>query len=319
MDPLTLVLFLIGLVLLTAGADVLVKGAASLAAGLGISPLIIGLTVVAFGTSAPELSVSVSSAWSGQADIALGNVVGSNICNVLLILGLAALAAPLVVQPQLVRFDVPVMIACGVLLLLVSLDGVISRLDGLLLSAGLVAYVLALLFKSRNDKALADSMRDEAGLDAGAGARPLRNLVLVVAGLAMLVVGAGWLVDGAVMLARGLGVSELVIGLTIVAVGTSLPELATSVMASIRGQRDIAIGNVVGSNIFNILCVLGLSSLVSPAGIRVAPEALAFDIPVMLAVSVFCLPLFWLGYRISRLRGALLLAAYAAYVSLLIG
>lgn len=318
MDPVTLLLFVIGLVLLTLGADILVKGAANLAAGIGISPLIIGLTVVAFGTSAPELSVSVTSAWAGQADIALGNVVGSNICNILLILGLSALAAPLIVQPQLVRFDVPVMIGASLMLIALCLDGNLSRLDGALLFTGILVYTTVLIRKSRRDKALAEASATDIELDADPKAHPGKYIAFIVVGLVMLVLGSQWLVDGAVMLARSVGVSELVIGLTIVAVGTSLPELATSVAASLKGQRDIAIGNVIGSNIFNIFCVLGLSSLVAPNGIRVAPQALILDLPVMLWVAALCLPLFYYGLQISRLRGAMLLAGYSAYVWFLI-
>ncbi len=318
MDVLTIVLFVVGLGLLTIGADVLVKGAATLAGSFGIAPLIIGLTVVAFGTSAPELAVSINSALQGQPDIALGNVVGSNICNVLLILGLSAIAAPLVVQRQLVRVDVPVMIGASLILAALALDGNLGYWDGLLLSLGLLAYVGLLLNLSRKNKAVADAVLAEVEIDETGKAHPLKSLAFIVVGLAMLVLGSSWLVDGAVMFARSLGISELVIGLTIVSVGTSLPELATSVMASIKGQRDIAIGNIVGSNIFNIFSVLGISALVAPDGIRVATEALQFDIPVMLAIALLCLPLFYIGFTISRSRGAMLLAWYVGYVSYLI-
>ncbi len=320
MDIMTLGLFLFGLVLLTVGADVLVKGAAHLAGTLGISPLIIGLTVVAFGTSAPELAVSTSAAWSDQADLALGNVVGSNIFNVLFILGLSALVAPLLVQQQLIRIDVPVMIACSVLLLLLALDGGISRLDGFILFAGLLAYIGFLLKTARRESPEVQAEYLEGVDISEADGKPHwgRNLAYIGAGLVMLVLGSNWLVDGAVALARSFGVSELVIGLTIVAAGTSLPELATSVMASFRGERDIAVGNVVGSNIFNILCVLGLSAVVSPSGIRVAESALQFDIPVMIAVAVACLPVFFAGRVITRGNGALLFAYYFIYTGFLV-
>jgi len=317
-DVLTIVLFVIGLGLLTIGADILVKGAATLAGSFGIAPLIIGLTVVAFGTSAPELAVSINSSFQGQSDIALGNVVGSNICNVLLILGLSAIAAPLVVQRQLVRIDVPVMIGASIIMAALALDGRLGRWDGALLSIGLLAYIGFLLHLSRKNKAIAAAVLAEVDIDEEDKAHPLKSVAFIVVGLAMLVLGSTWLVDGAVMFARSLGISELVIGLTIVSIGTSLPELATSVMASIKGERDIAIGNIVGSNIFNIFSVLGISALVAPDGIRVAAQAMQFDIPVMLAISVLCLPLFYIGFSISRARGAMLLAWYVGYVCYLV-
>lgn len=318
MDALTLVLFLVGLVLLTFGADYLVKGAAHLAGRMGISPLIIGLTVVAFGTSAPELAVSIDAAFSGRSDIALGNVVGSNICNVLLILGISALAAPLVVDRQLVRVDVPVMIGMTLLVAVFALDGRLTRGDGAVLFAGLIAYVLLLRRIAQRDKARAEALVAEADVEEAQHSSPWLSVAQVIGGLVMLVVGANWLVDGAVSLARMMGLSELVIGLTIVAIGTSLPELATSVMASLKGQRDIAIGNIVGSNIFNILAVLGISSLISPTGVGVAEAAVAFDIPVMILVALFCLPLFLIGYEITRLNGLLLLVWYGLYTAYLI-
>lgn len=320
MDALTLGLFIVGLVLLTLGADVLVKGAAHLAGALGISPLIIGLTVVAFGTSAPELAVSTSAAWNGQADLALGNVVGSNIFNVLFILGLSALIAPLLVQQQLIRIDVPVMIGCSLLLLALGMDNLIGRVDGVILFTGLLAYIFFLLKTARKESPAVQAEYLDGVDISEADGKPHwgKNVGYIALGLVMLVVGSNWLVDGAIELARGFGVSELIIGLTIVAAGTSLPEVATSVMASIRGERDIAVGNVVGSNIFNILCVLGLSSIVSPAGIRVAPSAVSFDIPVMIAVALACLPIFFTGRIISRGNGALLFGYYIAYTVFLV-
>lgn len=301
---------LLGLVLLVAGAEFLVRGAAQLAARLGVAPLTIGLTVVAFGTSAPELAISVGSSLEGQAEIALGNVVGSNIFNVLFILGACALILPLVVSTALIRRDVPIMIGASLLVLLLAADGELSRSEGLLLVAGLVGYIY-MQFRQGRDSSDAEIP------EIVSGALP-RQLLAVLLGLILLVAGARVFVDGAVSLAQMLGVSELVIGLTIVAAGTSLPEVATSIMASIRGQRDIAVGNVIGSNIFNLLCVLGAALLVAPAPLQVNQQVLLFDLPVMLMVAVVCLPIFFTGYQVSRAEGALFLTAYLAYTSYLV-
>jgi cation:H+ antiporter len=321
MSLMTAALFLAGLILLVAGADVLVRGAARLAAGAGISPLVVGLTVVAFGTSAPEMAVSVKAALGGQAgaDIAVGNVVGSNIFNVLLILGLAAAISPLAVARKLLRFDVPLMIAVSVLVLLLALDGSIDRWNGALLFAGIVAYTVFAVIQGRREGGAVAEEYANAFAPSGARNQALAvNVLLIAAGLGMLVMGSGWLVDGAVVMARALGISELLIGLTIVAAGTSMPEVATSIMASIRGQRDIAVGNVVGSNLFNLLCVLGLAALVAPGGVTVSDAALRFDIPVMIAVSVACLPIFFTGHVIARWEGWLFLGYYCLYTSVLI-
>ncbi len=302
-----------GLALLVVGGDLLVRGASALAAAARISPLVIGLTVVAFGTSAPELAVSVASALKGQADLALGNVVGSNIFNVLFILGLSALLTPLVVSSQLIRFDVPLMIGLSGLVLGVSLDGRIGRWDGVFLSGGLLTYVAWSVWQSRRESA-----RVQAEFAAEYAAPPkssslLGQVALIVLGLVLLVVGSQWLINACVEIARRLHVSELMIGLTIVAAGTSLPEVATSVIAALKGERDIAVGNVVGSNIFNILAVLGLTAVVAPQGIDIAPDALRADIPVMILVACACLPIFFTGLRISRAEGALFFAYYLAY------
>ena len=320
MDLQTLVRFVAGGVLLIAGAELLVRGASRLAIGLGISPLVVGLTVVAFGTSSPELAVTVGSAHRGAADVALGNVVGSNIFNVLFILGVSALIVPLVVAQPLVRRDVPLMIATSILALLLAVDGRIGRLDGLLLAAGIVAYTVFLIRQSRRDPPQVQAVSQEpSGGEQGRGARRrLVNPGFVAIGLVLLVIGAHWLVEAAVVTASLLGVSELVIGLTVVAAGTSLPEVATSVLAAFRGERDIAVGNIVGSNIFNILAVLGLAGIVAPDGIPVSPGALAFDMPVMIAVAVATLPIFFTGYAIVRWEGAVFLVYYLAYTLYLV-
>lgn len=317
----TLFLSILGFVLLVAGAELLVRGSVRLAAAAGISPLVVGLTVVALGTSAPELAVGIQSARAGQGDLTLGNVVGSNISNVLLILGIAALITPLVVHQKLIRLDVPIMIGASILTLFLALDGTISRLDGVLLVALVLAYIGWSIQSSRKEtQAVQNEYAEAFGVPERKKEprRPMVDVVFVVLGLVMLVYGAGFLVDGAVALAKELGVSELLIGLTVVAVGTSLPEIATSIIASLRGERDIAVGNVVGSNIINLLGVLGMSALVSPRGIAVDPGALRLDIPVMIAASVACLPIFFRGYRIVRWEAALLLVHYIAYVVYLV-
>ncbi len=318
-----------GFVLLVLGAEVLVRGAARLAALLGITPLVIGLTVVAFGTSAPETAVSIQAAFTGKGDLALGNVLGSNVANVLLILGATALVTPLVVSRQLIRLDVPLMVVASLLVYGLAWDGALGRAEGALLFASVVAYTGFQVVTSRRQGAAAaaaaptpggapDEFEREFGPRGGGGRVALTSGGLVLLGLALLVGGSQLLVEGAVMLARALGLSELVIGLTVVAVGTSLPELATSLLAASRGERDIAVGNVVGSNIFNLLCVLGLGALASPAPIGVAASALAFDFPVMCAVALACLPIFFTGYGIDRWEGALFLGYYAAYTTYLV-
>jgi len=304
---------LFGLVLLVVGAEGLVRGAARLAGAVGISPLVIGLTVVAFGTSAPELAVSVRSSLSGSTGLAMGNVVGSNIFNVLFILGLAAVITPLVVAQQLVRRDVPLMIGLSLLVWGFAADGSLATWEGVVLLVGLLAYTVWCIRASRREsKAVAAEYAD-------AHSAPTRrtwplDLALIVGGLALLVLGAQQLVDGAVAMAEWLGASEAVIGLTIVAAGTSMPEVATSVMASVRGQRDIAVGNVVGSNLFNLMGVLGVSATLSPgSGLPVGDGVLAFDLPVMVVVAAACLPVFFTGHRIARWEGALFLGFFGLY------
>ncbi len=316
------IFLLVGLIVLTIGAEVLIRGASALALGMRISPLVIGLTVVAFGTSAPELVVSLQSAWRGQSDVAIGNVIGSNIFNILFILGLASLITPLIVSQQLVRFDVPLLIIMSLLLGVMAIDGRVGRLDGLFLTGCLVLYVTWAIRKSRREQAeIQQQYADEFGqpeMTPTTAGQFLIQVMLVAIGLAMLVLGARLFTDAAVTIARGLGVSELVIGLTLVAVGTSLPEVATSVIAAIRGERDIAVGNAVGSNLFNIMAVLGISSLVAPHGIAVSPVALHTDLPVMIAVAIACLPVFFTGHVIARWEGALFLAYFVAYMTYLI-
>jgi len=311
--------------MLLLGADLLVRGASRLATALGIPPLVIGLTVVAWGTGSPELAVGVKAALAGQPDLTVGNVVGSNIANILLILGFAALLAPLKVSQRLVRRDVPVMIGVSILTLLLALDHRLGRLDGLILASLFVAYTAWTIRESRHTrKAVVEQTKREFGAD---GETPDRHGrwpffvaygLMVGGGLCLLVLGSGWLVEGASAMALAWGFSELTIGLTVVALGTSLPELATSAVASARGERDIAVGNAVGSNIFNILAVLGVTAMVADGGIPVAAAALSFDIPIMIAVAIACLPVFFSGYVIDRWNGALFIALYAGYMVYLV-
>ncbi|GAB4111070.1 MAG: calcium/sodium antiporter [Roseiflexaceae bacterium] len=312
--------FVLGLVVLIIGAEVLVRGASRLAVGFGIPSLVVGLTVVAFGTSAPELAVTVQSSLAGQGDLAVGNVVGSNITNILLILGIAAIITPLTVDQKLVRWDVPLMVGISLIMWLMASDGVFVRWEGAVLFIGIIAYTIFAIVQSRHETArvAAEYEAELPRVESPTLISRLRDLALILVGLVLLVQGARWIVDSAVQFARELGISELVIGLTVIAVGTSLPEIAATVVASIRGERDIAVGNVVGSNIFNILSVLGLGALVAPNGLSVSATAIAFDIPVMIAVAVACLPIFLHGYTIYRWEGAIFLGYYIAYTLYLV-
>ncbi|WP_439565833.1 calcium/sodium antiporter [Microcella sp.] len=305
-----------GLVLLIAGGEALVRGASTLAARAGISPLVIGLVVVSAATSAPELAVTLGAVIEGEPDLALGNVVGSNIVNILLILGLSALVTPLIIKRQLVRFDIPIMVGISVLLVVVSLDGRIGVLDGVLLLAGLALHTVVSIVVGRRESA-GEAAADTMPLNAKPVPLWLAGILLVV-GIALLVLGARLLVDGAVSIATSLGVSSLIVGLTVVAVGTSLPELATSIIAVRRGERDMAVGNIVGSNIFNIGMVLGLPAIIFGDGIPVPPAAIALDLPLMLATALALLPIAFTGFVIARWEGGLFVALYIAYTVYLV-
>jgi cation:H+ antiporter len=321
MSLLTLILFIAGIVLLISGAELLVRGASRLAVAVGITPLVVGLTVVAFGTGSPELAVGVQASLAGKADITVGNIVGSNIFNVLFILGISAIVAPLIVSQQLVRLDVPLMIVVSLALLLMAMDGVIARNEGFILLAAGVAYTWLLIRISKRETAKIHSEYEQAyghPEEIDSPGHWFVHLLLIIAGFALLVIGSEWLVNGAVTIASAMGVSELVISLTIIAAGTSLPEVATSIIAGLRGERDIAVGNVVGSNLFNILVVIGAAGMVSRDGLLVAAPAINFDIPVMVAAAVLCLPIFFLNYRIGRWEGALFLGYYIFYTLYLV-
>lgn len=312
-------LIVAGLVALVLGGELLVRGASALAAFLGVSPLIIGLTVVAFGTSAPELAVSLKAGVSGQADIAVGNVVGSNIFNVLFILGISAVVSPLVVHSQLIRRELPLMVLVSVATWGLAYSGTIGRLEGLVLVTGLVLYVLWSVIQSRREsQAVVQEFAQEFDNPPRSKWGLALQLLWIGLGLIALAIGSRWLVDGAVIIARQMGMSELLIGLTIVAVGTSLPEVVASITASLKGERDIAVGNVVGSNLFNLMCVLGMTAVIVPDGLPVASSAIWQEMPVMIAVSVMCLPIFFTGKRIDRWEGGLFLAWYVLYTLYLV-
>lgn len=300
-----------GLAALVVGAELLVRGASHLSERLGIAPLVIGLTVVAYGTSTPELAVSIRAGLAGRPGLALGNALGSSIFNILLILGLASVLAPLAVSRHLVRVDVPIMIGVTALTYLLALDGRLGRPDGLLLLGTGLAYTVGQILSGRRGGRGPEP--DEARSPPAPRSWPL-DAAQVLLGLGMLAMGAGWLVDGAAALARWMGVGETLIGLTVVAAGTSLPEVATTVVAGLRGARDLATGNVIGSNVFNLLVVLGAAAALSPGGLSVPEHALHFDFPVALAVAFACLPIFFTGHRIARWEGGLFLAYYVAYV-----
>ncbi|MDD2880020.1 MAG: calcium/sodium antiporter [Rhodoferax sp.] len=321
----TLLMFVAGLLALILGAELLVRGASKLALSLGISPLVVGLTVVSFGTSAPEVAVGIGAVLEGKTDLALGNAIGSNIFNVLFILGISALITPLIVNIQLIRQEVPIMLGASLLLLLFSFDGRLGLSDGVVLLSLMVVYTSFLVWQSRRQGQAAQDEYAGEFVPAAKGGwlnRMPAQLLLIAVGLALLVLGSDWLVQASVVFAKSLGVSDLVIGLTIVAAGTSMPEVATSVMAAIKGERDIAVGNVVGSNTFNILGSLGIASVVGAAtgspGLDVPASAINFDLWVMSVVALACVPVFMTGREIARWEGAVFLGYYVAYVAYLV-
>ena len=310
----SITLIIIGFIILFVGAEGLVRGSSSLALRLGVTPLVIGLTVVAFGTSMPELVVSIKTALTHHSDISIGNVVGSNIFNIAVILGISALICPINVKIQVVRLDTPIMIAVSLLFWFLFRDNCIDRPEGIILFTGIIIYTLGNFLLARRDSKKA--VVSEIGESIPGTLRHVSfDLLFISGGLGLLVAGSHVLVEGAAGLARLLGLSEAVIGLTIIAAGTSLPELATSAVAAFRKEPDIAIGNVVGSNIFNILSILGIASLITPldgAGIRNT------DIYVMLGTSILLLPLLRTGFVLKRWEGMVLVAIYVVYLYFLI-
>ncbi len=306
------IVFVLGLVALYVGADLMIRGASRLARKLGVNALVIGLTVVAMGTSMPELLVGVVASVRHSGDIAIGNVIGSNVANIALILGVAALIRPIRVQMRLLVREVPLMIFASLAFYVFALDGQLTRGDGLTLLAGFIAYTLYLLEGARRES---PAIEVEYQKFVPAGGSLLNHLLLTMVGLGTLLAGAHLVVNGAATVAAMLGVSQLAIGLTVVALGTSLPELATAVAASVQDEGDILVGNVVGSNVFNLLPVLGCASLAQP--LDVSDTVVRLQAPVMLAVSILVLPFVWTTLRLTRLEGGIMVAAYTAFVVLL--
>jgi len=303
---LAIILFLSGLAALLGGAKLLVLGASGLAKTFGISSLVIGLTIVAFGTSAPEIAVSIVGAWKGEGGLVVGNIVGSNIFNVLLVLGVCATITPLVVKRQLIHWDVPIMIAATLLFWLLAANGTIGHVGGAILFAGIVVYLIFAFVMVKKEPQCEEE------------SHPIwLQLVWIVSGLILLSIGSKFLVTNATKIALYLGISELFIGLTFVAIGTSLPELATTLVALRKGENDLAVGTIIGSNLFNILAVMGIASLISPTAIEIPAKALSFDIPVMIGVAIATLPIFLTGHLISRWEGLLFLFYYFLYMAFL--
>ncbi len=308
---LELFLVVLSLLLLFAGAESLVRGSSSLALRAGMSPLVVGLTVVAFGTSSPELLVSLKAGFAGKGDIAVGNVVGSNIFNLGVILGLTALVCPIPVKMQLIKADVPVMILVSAMVPLLLWDGFLGRVEAAALTVGIIVYVLVNVYCALRQTTPALEAEFEEGVPK-LSRHWLADLAFVGLGLGVLVLGSRLLVDNSVEVARAFGVSEAVIALTIISAGTSMPELATSVVAALRKEPDIALGNVIGSNIFNVLAILGISGLAVPltaAGIQ------RIDHAVMIVLSILMLPFLWSGLKVRRLEGLVLLAVYIGYLA----
>jgi cation:H+ antiporter len=313
-------LIVAGLAGLLAGADLLVRGSSALASQLGVRPIVVGLTVVAVGTSLPELAIGIDAVAQGSPGLAVGNVVGANLINVLFVLGLSALIVPLAFERRTLRFELPAMTAACLALWLLALDGALSRLDGAILCLGGIAYTAGIVWTSRREPA--DVRADYESHAERTAARGTRGLLLrllaVLAGIALVIAGAELLVDGAIEIARSLEVSEAVIGLTVVAIGTTAPELVTTLTSTIRGDRDIAIGNLLGSTVYNIALILGIVVLTAPSELRIPDEVIAADLLALVVVALITVPVVLSGHRISRLEGGAFVAAYLGYLAWLI-
>lgn len=310
-----------GLIALVIGAELIVRGGARLAARLGIAPIIIGLTIVSVGTSTPELAVGIESALRGNGSIAVGNIAGTNTVNLLLIFGMSALLRPLALHLQTVRFDLPVMAVVATWLLYMSWDGQLTRGEGIAMIVAAVLYTLAVLYLARSETRAAKAefaQEYAAPADVAWLARTELSVLALLGGIIIVVVGSDWLVDGAVLLARDLQISDAVIGLTVIAIGTSSPELVTTILGTIRGDRDIAIGNLLGSSIYNILVILGITCVVPTTPLQVEPDLVRIDIPVMALATLACVPVFLTGRKVSRIEGGCFVGCYVAYLLYLV-
>jgi cation:H+ antiporter len=307
-----------GLVALVVGADLLVRAGSYLASWLGVRPMMIGLTVVSLGTSVPELAVGIDASVSGSPGLAVGNIVGANLVNILLILGLSAAMVPIALDRATLRFELPAMTLAALLFYVLAVDGTLRRPDAVILLLGAAVFTAGLVRLSRRETA---DLPQGPTVDVGSvtdGPRPWRQVLLLLVAIVIVIVGAELLVNGAVSSARSLGVSDAVIGLTIVAIGTTAPELVTTVMSTLRGDRDIAIGNLIGSSVYNICAILGLIVLVAPHGVPVPEEVLAADLVLLIGTTAAAIPVFLTGKRISRIEGGLFVASYIAYMTWLL-
>ncbi len=318
--------FVVGLVALAIGAEVMVRGGAQLASRLGISPMLVGLTVVSIGTSLPELAVGVTAALEGSGEMAVGNIAGTNVVNMLFILGLSALISPLAIERRTLRFDLPVMAGAAVLLWVLAVNGVLSRLDGLILVCGAIVYTAVLIHMSRRESQATvaeytqafPAVTERGEATKRVGGTTVQHVVMTVTGIAVVILGAEWLVGGAVGIAREFGVSDALIGLTVVAIGTSAPELVTTIVSTVRGERDIAVGNLLGSSVYNILLILGITCLVPANGLALTHSLVWIDIPLMVAASLACIPIFVSGRRVHRAEGAAMVTAYLGFLVFLL-
>ncbi|KQZ96288.1 sodium:calcium antiporter [Mesorhizobium sp. Root157] len=311
----------LALVALVVGAELLVRAGSRLSALIGIPPILIGLTVVAIGTSTPELAVGIDAALQGKGSLAVGNIAGTNIFNILFILGLSAAFLPLAMEMRTLRFDLPVMTVAACALLAMAWDGILTRVEGAILVGAAIIYTAAVIgWARRESRAVRLDFAKEHAIPASSreSGKVASNLAGLGIGIVVIAVGAEWLVDGAVELARIMGVSDAFIGLTVVAIGTSAPELVTTVISTLRQERDIAVGNLLGSSIYNILFILGTTTLVQSQGIEVEPVLIYVDLPVMVATTIACVPIFISGRRITRLEGMVFVGAYIAYLTYLI-
>jgi cation:H+ antiporter len=310
------VLLIFGLLLLVVAGEFLVKGAVGISILLKLSPLVIGMTVVSFGTSMPELLVSVNGALDGNSGIAIGNVVGSNIVNVAFILGLSVIILPILPDKQTLKIDYPVMVAASFIFIIFALDNFIARWEGFVLFAILIIFVYRMVTKSRKDEKVKAEANKDNGQEELKSMPVWKSIIFVVLGLIGLFFGAEWFVDGAIQIAASFGLSDAIIGVTVVAVGTSMPELIASVVAAVRKQADISIGNIIGSNIFNIFGVLGLAAIIQPIG--VGQESVEFDGLWMIAVALLLLPMMYFGKALGRISGSILVFSYIVYIAWMI-